>query len=61
MVLELQKGIILLMHSVGVARLDVHQRVHKENNMYLYNVINNYEIDAPELLMQLICKMLNKE
>ena len=53
MVFELQKGIVLSMHSVGVARLDVHQRVHKENNMYMYiyNVINSYEIDAPELLI----------
>ena len=51
MVLELQKGIVLSMHSVGVAWLDVHQRVHKENNMYIYSAINNYEIDAPELLI----------
>ena len=36
MVLELQKGIVLSMHPVGVTRLDVHQREHKENNMYIY-------------------------
>ena len=51
MALELQKGIVLSMHPVGAAWLDIHQRVHKENNMYIYYAINNYEIDAPELLI----------
>ena len=51
MALELQKGIVLSMHPVGAAWLDIHQRVHKYNNMYLYYAINNYEIDAPELLI----------
>ena len=51
MALELQKGIVLSMHPVGAAWLDIHQRVQKENNMYIYYAINNYEIDAPELLI----------
>ena len=51
MALELQKGIVLSMHPVGAAWLDIHQRVHKKNNMYIYYAINNYEIDAPELLI----------
>ena len=51
MALELQKGIVLSMHPVGAAWLDIHQRGHKENNMYIYYTINNNEIDATELLI----------
>ena len=52
MALELQKGIVLSMHPVGAAWLDIHQRVHKDNNMYIiYYAINKYKIDVHELLI----------